>query len=317
MRRTFNVSDVHVWGALVLILGLCFTTGYYFFDSRDVDYENRLLLERMQAQAIENSAKPNLTVTLPADATDSEVREEYQARFSIVAEELSRLYDLEREVRVRSGLPTQSSTQLPPQAYVRRSGSGGAPDATLNGAEYGDDPRMHPERLLDDIKNPSTDLLLQEARLRSDSIKNLITDMAAQRVRIEHTPSVWPTDEASRYINSKFGRRRDPITQNWRTHGGVDISADYGTPILATAKGKVVFSGYHQYLGNLVKIDHGFGLESWYGHMSKRTAKIGEAVNRGDVIGKVGSTGRSTGAHIHYEVHVSGTRVDPQQFIGN
>jgi murein DD-endopeptidase MepM/ murein hydrolase activator NlpD len=144
----------------------------------------------------------------------------------------------------------------------------------------------------------------------------LIEDAHKQREKRAHTPSVWPTKESKRRINSKFGQRRDPFTKKWKHHGGVDISANYGTEILATADGVVSFSGYDQFLGNLVQIDHGYGLQTWYGHMSKRLVQKGDVVTRGMVVGKVGSTGRSTGPHIHYEVHVDGKRVDPRNFMG-
>ena len=99
------------------------------------------------------------------------------------------------------------------------------------------------------------------------------------------------------------------------THTGLDIACTTGTPIKVTADGTVTFAEYNGSYGNLIKVDHGNGVETWYAHCSKLIATVGQTVNAGDVIALVGSTGNSTGPHLHLEVRINGTHVNPQNYI--
>ncbi len=126
------------------------------------------------------------------------------------------------------------------------------------------------------------------------------------------TPSLWP---AQGMISSPFGWRVSPITGRTSFHEGVDIAADYGTPIRATAKGVVTRSGYVSGYGYLVEIQHAGDIITRYGHNSLNIAQVGAEVKAGDIIALMGSTGNSTGSHVHYEVRIHGTPVDPQLFL--
>jgi murein DD-endopeptidase MepM/ murein hydrolase activator NlpD len=126
------------------------------------------------------------------------------------------------------------------------------------------------------------------------------------------TPSIWP---AHGWLSSSVGRRTDPITGGADYHQGLDISADAGTPVYATADGTVMLAQREGAYGNLITIDHGYGLETRYGHLSKYEVKSGSQVKRGQVIGRVGSTGRATGPHLHYEVRVNGRLLNPLQLL--
>jgi murein DD-endopeptidase MepM/ murein hydrolase activator NlpD len=126
------------------------------------------------------------------------------------------------------------------------------------------------------------------------------------------TPSIWP---AAGWLTSSVGSRRDPFTGGADFHPGLDISADRGSPVYATADGTIVHAGAYSAYGNLVRIDHGFGLESRYGHLQTITVAAGARVKRGDRIGTVGSTGRATGPHLHYEVRVNDRLLNPLQFL--
>lgn len=116
-------------------------------------------------------------------------------------------------------------------------------------------------------------------------------------------------------ISSRYGTRRDPFTGRAAVHGGIDYKARRGTPVLATATGKVVKAGRHGGYGKLVEIDHGNGITTRYAHLSRIKVKIGQRVKKGGVVGKVGSTGRSTGPHLHYEVRRSGRTMNPIHFV--
>jgi murein DD-endopeptidase MepM/ murein hydrolase activator NlpD len=128
----------------------------------------------------------------------------------------------------------------------------------------------------------------------------------------EATPSLWP---AHGWISSTVGPRRDPLTGGADYHSGLDIAGERGQPVYATASGTVKQLGYQGAYGNLVTIDHGFGLESRYGHLLNYAVKKGAKVKRGDVIGHVGATGRATGYHLHYEVLANGRLLNPLQLL--
>lgn len=127
------------------------------------------------------------------------------------------------------------------------------------------------------------------------------------------TPSIWPVKGV---ITSPFGGRADPVVGGGEFHAGIDIANDYGTPIVATAAGTVEVAGYTDGgYGNLVEINHGNGFETLYGHTSVVLVKPGMHVNQGDTIALMGSTGKSTGSHVHYEVRVNDAAVDPMLFL--
>lgn len=128
----------------------------------------------------------------------------------------------------------------------------------------------------------------------------------------EATPSIWP---AHGWLSSTVGKRTDPVTGGADYHSGLDIAGEKGQPVYATAAGVVKQAGYQGAYGNLIVIDHGFGLESRYGHLSGFQVQQGAHVKRGDLIGRLGSTGRATGTHLHYEVHANGRLLNPLRLL--
>lgn len=117
------------------------------------------------------------------------------------------------------------------------------------------------------------------------------------------------------FISSGYGTRRSPFHGRLVHHNGVDFAVRYGSPVFATAEGVVTYSGWYRGLGRMVMINHGYGIVTKYGHNSGLTVKVGDVVKRGDVIARAGSSGRSTGSHVHYEVWVNGKTIDPSQFM--
>lgn len=146
-----------------------------------------------------------------------------------------------------------------------------------------------------------------ESRLRS-----VQTGVEKRNALAAATPSIWP---ATGWLTSSMGSRGNPFTGAPDFHPGLDISADRGSPVHATADGTVSFAGASGAYGNLVTIDHGFGLESRYGHLSRLDVARGGKVSRGNRIGAVGATGRATGPHLHYEVRVNNRLLNPLQFL--
>jgi len=127
------------------------------------------------------------------------------------------------------------------------------------------------------------------------------------------TPSIFPTTSTT--VTSSFGYRKDPFTRRSAYHKGIDFGGDVGDPIFATADGNVSQTGYDRAMGNYIYVKHGNGLETVYMHLSKTLVKKGQNVKKGEQIGKLGSTGRSTGPHLHYEVHKNGEAVNPKPYI--
>ena len=126
------------------------------------------------------------------------------------------------------------------------------------------------------------------------------------------TPSIWP---AHGWITSRMGNRQDPMTGGEDFHPGLDIAGEKGQPIYATAAGRVTQAEYQGAYGNLVVVDHGFGLETKYGHLSSFSVKPGQTVKRGEELGRLGATGRATGYHLHYEVRANGRLLNPLQLL--
>jgi murein DD-endopeptidase MepM/ murein hydrolase activator NlpD len=147
-----------------------------------------------------------------------------------------------------------------------------------------------------------------------DRLQTVRSDVDKRNQLAAATPSIWPTHG---WLSSTMGNRIDPLTGEKDFHPGLDISADKGDPVYATADGQVVNASAAGNYGNLVILDHGYGLETRYGHLSAFKIKQGQIVKRGDLLGLVGSTGRTTGPHLHYEVRANGRILNPLQLLLN
>lgn len=152
-------------------------------------------------------------------------------------------------------------------------------------------------------RRSSIDLLAETMRREFPGAASYASDSAPHT-----TPSIWP---AAGYVSSPYGLRFDGT----EFHQGIDIAADMGTPIVATADGVVTAAGWNGGYGNMVDVDHGGGIVTRYGHASAVAVTVGQQVRRGEVIAYVGSTGRSTGPHVHYEVRVNGAPVNPAGYL--
>ncbi|WAA12258.1 M23 family metallopeptidase [Fervidibacillus halotolerans] len=130
---------------------------------------------------------------------------------------------------------------------------------------------------------------------------------------LRYTPTAWPT--VPNTITSEYGLRRDPFNYAPSFHSGIDIRGSYGTPVFATADGKVIFAEYYGGYGNTIKIKHNGTYTTLYGHLSKINVNVGDTVKKGDIIGAIGSTGRSTGPHLHYEIIKNGKTVNPKPYF--
>ena len=154
---------------------------------------------------------------------------------------------------------------------------------------------------------------LSKQATMQERILDELSQAAEQRSsRWASTPSIWPVKG---WVTSGFGPRISPFTEKPAWHDGLDIGAAPNTPVRAPAQGRITSIGYDPKLGNIVRLDHGFGVETLYGHLAKALVKEGQRVERGDVIALVGSSGLSTGPHLHYMVKLNGQALDPTKYI--
>lgn len=156
------------------------------------------------------------------------------------------------------------------------------------------------------------DRSLRQSQLREQGVLQLWDSLSERQSLLMATPSIKPTRG---WFTSRFGYRMDPYTNHPQMHAGVDMAAPPGTPVYAPADGIVSYVGYESGYGKLVSIDHGYGVVTRFGHNSRVFVEQGQRVRRWDAISAVGSTGRSTGAHLHYEVRIHGIAVDPMNYI--
>jgi len=167
------------------------------------------------------------------------------------------------------------------------------------------------EERIASIKN-DIDWLSKEAAIQEQSLQELSLAAEKKSSRWAATPSIWPVKG---WVTSGFGPRVSPFTEKPAWHDGLDIGAAANAPIQAPAQGRVTSVGFDPKLGILVKLDHGFGIETVYGHLAKSLVKEGQRVKRGEVIALVGSSGLATGPHLHYMVKVNGQALDPVKYI--
>ena len=211
--------------------------------------------------------------------------------------QLAYLSKLEDQVRSQM---EKSGAQLPPKSDASvYAGKGGASLGSASEVNV----------MLEQEKNISL-----QAKAKAEDFQKLLGAIKNENYRRDVTPSQWPTDGG--FISSPFGGRPNPFSgygRDW--HPGIDIAVDYGTPVYASAAGYVEQSGWYGGYGKYVRLSHDFGYETAYGHMSRLAVEAGSFVKKGEVIGYVGSTGYSTGPHLHFEVMKYGEQVNPSSLM--
>jgi murein DD-endopeptidase MepM/ murein hydrolase activator NlpD len=263
---------------------------YHFIDLRQTVAENDRITRRLADQS-EEVAHQRLQIQSFAHDIDD------------LKNKLVRLNQFEEKIRVIANLnPGHDENAL--------FGVGGAAPEDL-------DPRLKVSRRHEHLMRQ---MHRQVNELESASVHQeqrfgrLMDRLEDQRSLLASTPAIWPTKG---WTTSGFGYRTSPFTGRREFHKGLDISNRKGTTVQAAADGVVTFAGRKGSMGKMVVIDHGHGLVTRYAHLSETLKKKGETVNRGDIIAKMGNTGRSTGPHLHYEVHLDGVPVNPSAYILN
>jgi murein DD-endopeptidase MepM/ murein hydrolase activator NlpD len=228
--------------------------------------------------------------------------ESYRAVTGELAEQISSLQTALSQLGDQAQLDPaarQALERLP--AMVRSRAAGGD---VSSGARTPTTAVTSPEGTFGVLKN-----LLGALENRLASVK---TKVEGQQALARATPSIWPI---AGWLSSSYGNRRDPFDGGADFHAGLDIAADRGTPVHATADGVVSTAGYNGNYGNSVLIDHGYGISTRFGHLSSFVVGAGQPVKRGEVIGFVGSTGRATSAHLHYEILLNGQAINPLRLL--
>lgn len=215
----------------------------------------------------------------------------------VLREQLARLEAAEKRVRSVFGFPEVNADE-------RALGVGGANVDVIEDL---------PESIqLSNALESEIDRLLHRAAFERENFESVFSALLDQKQRLDHTPSTYPTNGI---LMRGFGVKSDPFTGQMRPHRGLDLAAPVGTPVYATASGKVILREFQTHYGNTIVIDHGYGVETLYGHLSKFAIKKGQSVRRGELIGYVGNTGYSTGPHLHYEVHANGRPQNPMDYV--
>lgn len=158
------------------------------------------------------------------------------------------------------------------------------------------------------------DRLLRLSEFEMKNYAEVETSLTKLKDRLRHTPSIWPTKG---WLSRGFGMKYDPFTNYKQMHTGIDIANHTGTQIIAPADGRVIKVTRYKKIGRVVVIDHGYGFQTTYGHLSEAKVKVGQRVKRGELIALMGSTGYSTGPHLHYQVTRNGKYLDPLKYILN
>ena len=212
--------------------------------------------------------------------------------------QMMRLDGLGERLAKTAGLKPQELPSLQPGVIPGRGGAESAlPSRNLSVREFSD----------------LVNQLAQQMNARSDQLSVLEALLVHDSANRKFLPTLFPIIDG--WYSSNFGYRIDPFTGQSSMHEGIDFPAETGTPIVATASGKVVFADWHPAYGKMLEIDHGNGLVSRYAHTSSLLVKEGDLVVRGQRVATVGSTGRSTGPHLHFEVRLNGVPQNPARFL--
>jgi len=222
-----------------------------------------------------------------------------------VTQTLDRVERFDQKLRALTQLndPERNLAVGPLPAEDRAEGEEAPEEATGSHGAIPEDVTFLPSKL---------DSLSSEAERQELSVQELTRYFEDQKDLLASTPSIWP---ARGFVTSDFGVRLDPYTAERAMHNGLDIANAPGTPVMAPSDGVVIFDGTEGGYGNVLVIDHGFGVRTRYGHLAKIFVKAGDHVKRGQKVAAIGNTGRSTGPHLHYEVRVNGIPENPRKFI--
>jgi len=225
--------------------------------------------------------------------------ESYRVATGELAEQISSLQAALTQLGEQAELDPAAKAAIErlPAVMKTRSASGGAAVAELL-------PETSPDTTIGVLKGLLGAL--------ENGLTSVRASVESQQALARSTPSIWPL---AGWLSSGFGTRRDPFDGTSDFHSGLDIAATKGAPVRATADGTVKAAAFNGNYGNAVLVEHGFGISTRYGHLSRFAVRAGQEIRRGEVIGYVGSTGRATGSHLHYEILLNGQAINPLRLL--
>lgn len=275
----------------VVIISLVAAAGYFGYHLYEMRSEHAEFAEYKQFKAEEKAALKKML-------TDNEK----------MLRDVTELSNLEKKLR-RTLIYEVDNTKLSAAtgSYAENTS---APSAYLG---QGSGKELLGIKEMKGVLQAQNDNIAQMIIERKKSVSELLSELEGKSGTLAAFPDLWPVRGGR--ISSEYGSRTDPVEGGYEWHQGIDIAVDFGAPVYASAAGTVEQAGWNGGYGRYISIDHGNGYESAYGHMSSLAVSAGQKVAKGEIIGFVGSSGYSTGPHIHYEILVDGQSVDPHYML--
>lgn len=278
------MSSTLIKGVSVVMMGLILIMMYFTYDYIHIRREQVELKHLKQQNAEQKKQIDGLFTKVDQFASKMEELKQFDKKIRIMANLETRR---DREQLLGIGGPVGEEKRL-------RSAMAADEKAMIEGA------------------GKQVDRLMDEASSREKSFASLLALLKEKKSLLAATPSTWPVIG---WVTSEFGRRASPFANEREFHKGIDIATKHGRVIQAPADGVVVEVTYQQDVGQMIRIDHGHGIVTFYGHLSKAIVRTGATVKKGDRIGHVGNSGRSTGSHLHYAVLLNGVPVNPRKYL--
>jgi murein DD-endopeptidase MepM/ murein hydrolase activator NlpD len=288
-NKEFVISSKLIKNSIAAFVVLLLIFGFIIFDYLTISFDK----EKMRRLERDNIKKEKTLAELSSEIKSIETK-------------LNKMAVYKERISVAMGLTSPESLQ--------EVGIGGpispVPDSIItdSGTSFTEQPNL---QIKENILNRAKDIR-QEAKRIEDTLKFVEGVMEEQKVRLASTPAIWPTKG---YLTSPFGIRIHPMTGKRSFHHGQDIATQMGNKVIAPADGMVLIAENRDYYGNLLVLDHKFSYTTRYGHLASFNVKEGDRVRRGQVIGFVGNTGRSSAPHLHYEVRYQDKPLNPMNFI--
>ncbi len=280
--RQFSISKLSIYISAVLVLAFLGINAFFTYGFFSKTYQN---------QTVANLVQENEYLASRVSYFSSEI-ENLKSNYAFMV-------DREKEIRTIFDLPT-----IDPQE--RALGVGGP-------VFQPEDPPSYSRQIAYDTEN-RLDELIRLSSFETEQYDTIYNALIKRKEDLDHIPSIMPSQG---YVTRGFGVQPDPFTGIKRMHSGIDVCNREGTPICASANGTVERITRMGQLGLTLIVDHGNGIKTYYGHISKATAKRGQKVERGEKIAEMGNSGRSTGPHLHYSVQIKGRWVNPMDYIFN
>jgi murein DD-endopeptidase MepM/ murein hydrolase activator NlpD len=282
--KKVSLSSTLVKGVSIFMMGLILTMMYFSYDYIHIRRE-QAELKRLKQQTVEQKKQIEGLV----------------AKVDQFTSRMEELRQFDKKIRIMANLETRRDKE-------QLLGIGGpmSEEKRLRSKMDSDDKAMIAG------VGQQVDRLMEEASAREKSFAALLAFLKERKSLLAATPSVWPV---MGWVTSEFGWRTSPFGNDREFHKGLDIATKYGRVVQAPADGIVAEVSYQQDVGQMIRIDHGHGVATFYGHLSKAIVRPGATIRRGERIGYVGNSGRSTGSHLHYAVLLKGVPVNPRKYL--